>query len=303
MDYLNYIHEHFPIRRKPEQKSQFQQYAISEAEKLGKEAKVEINNKHQNIVFGDVENAKVVFTAHYDTPCSSLVPNLMLPRNPFVCYLYHFGYPVALAMLALLVSRLLQTALTLDDKLWAVLYIVLYLGAFWLATRTFTNKHNKNDNTSGVAAVMSIMAKCKRDDVAYILFDNEEKGLLGSKAYSKAHKDMMEAKLVFNLDCIGVGEHFITIANPDAEKTAEYELFKSAVMGDDSYQVLHCPKKGSMANSDHKNFKCGVGVVSCKKNKAVGYYTSKIHTNNDTEAYTENIEFISDRLCEFADKI
>lgn len=303
MDYLNYIYEHFPIRRKPGQKSAFQSFIISESENHCKEAKIEINDKHQNIVIGNVEKAKVIFTAHYDTPCSSLIPNLMLPRNPFVCYLYHFGYPITLAMLALIVSRLLQTALTLDDRMWAVLYIVLYLGVYWLATRTFTNKHNKNDNTSGVAAVMSIMEKCKRDDVAYILFDDEEKGLLGSKAYNKAYKDMMADKLVVNLDCVGVGEQFITIANPDAEKHAEYELFKNVFVGNDTYKVVHTPKRGSMANSDHKNFKCGVGVVSCKKNRAVGYYTSKIHTNKDTEAYSENIEFLSERLCEFANQI
>ncbi len=303
MDYLNYIYEKFPIRRSKEQKEVFQEYIINESSKLGKTVCVETNDKNQNIVIGNVQTAKVIFTAHYDTPATSLVPNLMLPRNPLICYLYHIGYPVALAMLSLLITKGIQALFSLDYKAWAVLYIILYFGIYFLCSRAFTNKHNKNDNTSGVAAVLGIIEKHSDDDIAFILFDNEEKGLLGSKAYSKAHKDDMAQKLIINLDCVGVGSDFLTIANPDAEKSDMYSVLKASLVGNSEYNVTHCPKRGSMANSDHKNFNCGVGIMSCRNSKLFGYYTSKIHTNKDTEALSQNIEFISNALTDFASKI
>ena len=49
-------------------------------------------------MIGSPEGADVIFTAHYDTPRRALIPNLMLPLNPVLKWIYIF-LPV-LAMLA-----------------------------------------------------------------------------------------------------------------------------------------------------------------------------------------------------------
>ena len=76
-------------------------------------------------------------------------------------------------------------------------------------THGIRNKHNANDNTSGVLTLLYIMKKLPpnmRNKVCFVFFDNEEKGLLGSKAMNKKYKDLFLAKLVINFDCVGNGK-------------------------------------------------------------------------------------------------
>ena len=92
-DYLNEINSQFPIRRRAEEKAKFLEYVKGE---LGEERVIleTLEGKHNNIIIGDVESAKVIFTAHYDTPAASIVPNLMIPANKLIGTLYHFLYPL-----------------------------------------------------------------------------------------------------------------------------------------------------------------------------------------------------------------
>lgn len=302
-DYLNHVNDLFPVRRTKEQKENFRKYALDEAKKLGIDAKVETNKEHNNVVIGNAETAKVIFTAHYDTPAASIFPNLMMPRNLILAYLYVFGYPVIISLLSLAISYGIVKLCNLPFELTAVIFIILYLGSFYLMTRTFTNIHNKNDNTSGVASILSLMAENKGKDVAYILFDNEEKGLLGSKAYNKEHKNILENKLVINLDCVGYGNNLIFISKKDAETHEYYQLLKDSVLETNEYSVNFFNTRGSMSNSDYKSFKCGIGLMTCGKKKLVGFVTPRIHTKRDTIANTRNIEFITENLSSFIQKL
>jgi hypothetical protein len=87
MDYLKEINDKYPIRKTEEQKDAFRKYVVNKASEKGIDARVEKLNKHNNVVIGDPATAKTVFTAHYDTPCASLFPNLMMPRNKGLFYL------------------------------------------------------------------------------------------------------------------------------------------------------------------------------------------------------------------------
>ena len=76
------------------------------------------------------------------------------------------------------------------------------------------NPHNVNDNTSGVCGVLALMesfAAEKPEEIAFVLFDNEEKGLLGASGLAKAHKQAAKETLVLNMDCIGVGEAMLML--------------------------------------------------------------------------------------------
>ena len=90
MSYLEKIVSQFPIRRKAEQKKAFRDWAVTEIRAMGYNVKVEQNGVgcHENIVVGDPEKAPVLFTAHYDTPSTIGLPNLMMPRNPVLAFAY-----------------------------------------------------------------------------------------------------------------------------------------------------------------------------------------------------------------------
>ena len=306
MDYLKEINDKFPIRKTEEQKQSFRKYVIDKATEKGAVARVEKLDKHNNVVIGDPQTAKTVFTAHYDTPCASLFPNLMMPRNKGLFYLYQFVIIFLFLALSLTPAIIVGMNILQSEIAYAGIFLVIYFGLFFLCFKTFTNKHNANDNTSGVATILSIIDKLSKEQlekVAFILFDNEEKGKLGSKAYSKDHSESFKTKPIINLDCVGNGNHVIFISKAAAESLSEYKMLTETARSDGDYNVYFYPEKGSSSNSDWKNFPCGISVMTCKKSPIVGFYTPRIHTVYDTVASTENIEFLSRTLTGFINNI
>lgn len=301
-DYLNEINSLFPIRRRVEEKAKFLEYVKGE---LGDERVhlERLEDKHNNIIIGDVESAKVIFTAHYDTPAASLVPNLMIPANKLIGTLYHFLYPLAMALLSLFVALTVAELLGLDSGFSATLYLVLYFGLFFCTTRMLPNKNNKNDNTSGVATVMSLANEICDGRAAFILFDNEEKGLLGSKAFNKAHTSLLSDKMIINFDCVGNGDRMLFIIKEGAALTKEYELLKESVTSDADFTVHHIPAKKAISNSDYKSFPRGVGVMACSRGKIIKFRTGRIHTKRDTVADSKNIYFLTDAMVRFVEKL
>ncbi len=299
-DYLTELNDTFPIRRTPEQKKSFFEYVKTEAESVGLDARIEtLEKKHNNIIIGDIESANAVYTAHYDTPARSLVPNLMMPRNPVLAYAYGIGIPLIIAFLSLAVAGIISNVAGLDYEVYLALYVVIYFVSFFLIMRGGVNKHNKNDNTSGVSTVLSLMSQNPKD-TAFVLFDNEEKGLLGSKALLKKNKELWENKLLINFDCVGNGDNIVIIASEKAEKHHLFERLKDTVKGNSFFNVGIFSKKGSMTNTDSKNFPCGVSVMACKKSKKGVLYTPYIHTFKDTAASSENIRFLAEVFGNFS---
>lgn len=297
MRYLEYLKQQHPIRRSKEQKSVFRQYVLDEAKKLQLSARVEAtrDGKNQNLVIGEPEEAEVIFTAHYDTPACSLFPNLMIPRNKPLFFIYQFLPVTLLLALSLGLSYLIGMVWLGDTRAYMLSFLVLYYGVYFLGFRTFSNKNNCNDNTSGVATLLEIMERLSKKsaaNVAFLFFDNEEKGKKGSKAYVADHKNAMEKKLIINFDCVGNGKHIVFIAKDGAEKRSVYAKLKQGVVEKDGFTVSFYGMKGSESNSDYKNFPCGVGCMACKQTKKGLLYTPYIHTNKDVVANQENIDFL-----------
>ena len=293
--------EKFPVRRSEAQKAEFRDFAVDFAKESGMSARVEALGKHNNVVIGDPLKAKVTFTAHYDTPCASIVPNLMIPRCVPLFLAYQFLPITLLLAVCLSIGYLVGVVAFNDYRVFAGVYLVLYFGLYFLLFRTFTNKNNVNDNTSGVATVLRLMEKLsdeQKGEVAFILFDNEEKGKLGSKAYNAAHKEMA-SRLVINFDCVGNGNNVVLIAKPAAERSADYQRLKADFCGNAEFVVEHFPAKGSMSNTDFKSFDMGVSCMACKKTKKGLLYTPYIHTARDVVANEQNVEFITDGMIKF----
>lgn len=308
MKYLDHLNTSYPVRRTNEEKSAFRKYVLDLMERRGVPAKVETtgDGKNENVIIGDPLVAKVVCTAHYDTPAAALFPNIMIPRNQLLFYLYQFA-PILL-ILAVSIGAALGIATAMGFKGEALMgpflmiYLVLYYGLYFLLYRGFRNPNNFNDNTSGVATILSLIDKLDKEQLvntAFILFDNEEKGKKGSRAYYKDHEKEMRSKFLVNFDCVGNGENVIFIAMKDAEQRAEYKALRGAFTVASSFRTWFYPIKGSQSNSDYKNFPCGVGCMVCKRTASGIFYTPAIHTPRDTVAKNENIEYIAGRMADF----
>ena len=299
-DYLNEIDSEYPIRRNAREKQAFYEYVKDEIGE-GRVSKQTLDD-NKNIVIDDIFTADVIFTAHYDTPAASIVPNMMMPRNKILGTLINMIFPIFMALASLGIAYLIGFLANLDQGAVVAIYLVLYFGFYFLLTRTLPNKHNKNDNTSGVATVLSIAKQIKNDKVAFVLFDNEEKGLLGSKALNKRYKSDFENKLVINFDCVGNGNHFVIISKEKAEKSEEYSIIKDIAIGNDEFKIHNVTFKKACGNSDHKSFPCSIGIMAGREGKIAKIFTGRIHTSRDTVASEKNIYFLTDVMVKMIEK-
>lgn len=304
MSYLNLLNEKFGVRRKDEEKKAFREFVLGEAEKMGLSAKVETtgDGKNENVIVGDLERAKVVLTAHYDTPAASLFPNIMIPRNIPLFFAYQMLPVIFMLAIALSISYLVGMVWLSDERAYMLTFLALYYGLYFLMFRGLSNPKNYNDNTSGVATLLEIMRGLSEEEkgrVSFIFFDNEEKGKKGSKAYFKDHEGVMKDKLLINFDCVGNGETVVFIAKEEAEKREEYKALKASFAPKGDYTAEFYPMRGSESNSDYKSFPQGIGCMACKRTKGGLLYTPAIHTPRDTVAKDENIEYIKEGIFRF----
>lgn len=305
MSFIEQLNEKFPIRRSKEQKAAFRAWFMQQAEELGYSARVEDVKGHQNVVVGDPETASAIFTAHYDTPAASFLPNVMTPRNKPFYWAYQMLQVGILVALGCAVGVPLAV-ISGDDYTGFLAGYVVYMGCLALMIFGPANKHNVNDNTSGVAAVLETMAKVPaehRAKTAFILFDNEEKGCRGSGAYAKAHPAVKESGFLVNLDCVGDGEHILLASSKQAREMAAYAALTQGMEAQSGRELHVFPLEKCVYNSDQKSFKAGSAICACSIRKGIGFYCDKIHTNKDTVCEQANLDFIAGGLSAFVDKL
>ncbi len=313
MAYIDTLIEKFPIRKNKAQKETFRTWLQEEAARLGYTAQVEKKGSNNNVIVGDAENAEAIFTAHYDTPAVMPLPNFITPCNVAIYLLYQVVLVALMLGLGGAFGGLvgwLVNSMTGDAEL---AFMVGYMGSMAVlmvlgALMMFgpANKNNANDNTSGVASVLETMARIpaeKRSKVAFILFDNEEKGMLGSSAFASKHKDVKKNTLLVNMDCVGLGENILFFSPKKARGHAHYEKLVAGMNAQAGRNLEMLNMEGHLYPSDQSQFKHGIAVCSCKKAKVIGYYCDKIHTKHDTIADAGNIAFIADGLAAFAQSL
>ena len=181
----------------------------------------------------------------------------------------------------------------------AIICMAVYFGALALMMFGPANPHNANDNTSGVAAVLEAMALVppqERGNAAFVLFDNEEKDMLGSGSFAGKHKRAAKETMLINMDCVGAGDSILVIAPKRAREHTLYGALTKALVPEGNKEVVWKHKEGCMYPSDQANFRCGVAVCACRKGRHIGYYCDKIHTRHDTWADGANIALIAKGL-------
>jgi hypothetical protein len=290
------ITERFPIRKTAAQKKVFRQWLMGECVRMGYTARIEENDKgrQQNIIVGDPEHAEVTFTAHYDTPSTVLLPDLHIPRNFPVYLLWQAGMIGGMLAFSLLIGLALGL-LTRDGDLLILGFFGAFVALMWLQLNGVANKHNVNDNTSGVVTVLEILRSLpenQRQKVAFVLFDLEEAGLLGSAAYRKAHPESAR-QLVMNLDCVGEGDALWFI--PSKAVKADEGLMEalSGLCQSMTSKSLHLHRKGLFFYpSDQLMFPKGLAVAAFRHHKFFGPYLGKIHTGRDRTLDVTNVNIL-----------
>lgn len=302
-----YVFEKFHVRKSKQQKDAFIDYVKQFASEQGYSAKVEKGAAGaRNIVVGDPEKAKAVYTAHYDTCARLPFPNLITPKK-FSFYLIYqllisaviIVFLFAVAFGFSLIAKLVCDAMALGEEIASLLmrlsWLVAYFLVFFLLLNGPANKSTANDNTSGVITLIEIMQALpadKRDGIAFVFFDLEEMGLLGSSGFAKLHKKTMKDKLVLNFDCVSDGETILFAVKNSAKK---YIPALEASFIPDGYFNVDIASKGVFYPSDQANFKGGVGVAALKySSKFRVHYMDKIHTKHDTVFSESNIGFLTD---------
>lgn len=284
----------FPIRNGKEEKAAFRAWVL----KNFPSAREETSEKHTNLIFGDPAQAKVIFCAHYDTPRRSLFPNLMLPVNKILHWLYTFGVLIPLLALAFGFGRVIGMMGTEQSERYLVAFgfLIVYYSLYFLLFRGPANKHNANDNTSGVGTVLELADRLRDSNrCAMILFDDEEKGKQGSKAYAKVHPEIRGQTPVINLDCVGNGTQTVVCVSDAFVNHALYRSFRACMEGCALPAQLYEGGRASM-NSDHRSFTVSAGICACRVSRRGIRYTPFIHTGRDTVAEPGNILALAEAL-------
>ena len=291
------ILENYQVRKTRKQKNAFIEFLRAHYPDL----KIETDglSYSQNIVIGNPDTAKTVFSAHYDTQAVMPIPNFIMPKSVPVSVLYAFVLIIPMIIIASVVGGVAgyifddssATALFSLLTYWAILFLMIFGPA---------NKHTVNDNTSGVITLVELMDSMTEEERAqscFVFFDNEEKGLFGSSTFAKEHKETMKEKLLINFDCVSDGDYLMLI--PDKKHFSEHEEKLKAAFGEVTEKtVLIESSKGVYYPSDQKNFKNSIGVAAFKKSK-LGLYMDRIHTPRDTVMDERNIEMLKTGMIKF----
>lgn len=294
MEFVKELFEKYEIRKNKKQKTQFIDWVKGMATDKGWEFNIQdgvIGTR--NIIIGNPDKAKVIYTAHYDTCAKMIVPNFITPKNFLVYLLYQVIICLLLFVPAFVFNTLFVVLFPdLVELSFLISYIIL-LVILWLMMAGPANKHTANDNTSGVATILACLDKFKQEDkVAFILFDNEEVGLVGSNSYASKHKLIAKGTLLVNFDCVSDGDTMLFVLN---KKTKDLvDTFKESYESDRDVKT-DVVYKGVFYPSDQTAFKKGIGVCAMKKNKFFkSGYIDRIHTKRDTIFRDENIMYLAE---------
>lgn len=297
--------ENYQVRKSKQQKEAFRTWLCRELERAGYAPKIEKGFAAKNVVAGDPETAKVIFSAHYDTCAVLPVPNFITPRNALFYVLYQLCIILPLfIVLAIVEGALIYLTGPLIESgaVWCVMLMPLVsigiCGFFcWWILDGPANKHTANDNTSGVLTLLETALALPPEDrekVCFVFFDNEEKGLFGSAAFTKAHKKAKKGTLNINFDCVSDGDSIQFFPDNRLKKDPEtLDCIEAAFQGA-GRKKTEVVRGFGFYPSDNKAFRKGVGVCALKYKRVVGFYMDRIHTSRDTVMEEENIRLLRD---------
>lgn len=290
----------YPVRRGRGQKAAFLEEAARLLKNAGYDVCVSVDRtlgKNRNLIAGSLDGVRLIFTAHYDTPARMFLPaNILFPQNILLTFLFQLIMLLVPMAAAAWLAGVILSALEIADVFWGAEFRLLAaLLTEFLLFFTFPNRHNANDNTSGVAATLETALSIppeQRGGTAFVLFDNEEMGLLGSMAFAKKYRKQIENATVINLDCIGAGNEIRYIMSRAASEDERFcRSFRESLAEKPGKNVRLVSGKEWFYPSDQQNFKKNVAAAAFKKGK-FGLYMNNIHVDRDRLLDEDNLSVV-----------
>lgn len=272
-------------------KKLFRKYLETKAKEVNLDYKVLPKSPFsKNVVIGNLKTAKYVLGAHYDTP--PRMPAFLMRSIILFNILSFLFFPATFIVFGIFELNLIYAPLL-------YLALFLYIMGFGVA-----NKYNYNDNTSGVLTLLCLMDKLDNKDVAYVFFDNEEKGLIGSLQLAFLMKKLKQygprKKVFINFDCVGRGNAF-GFASFNSKGIAQ-ELIDLGINEGNDYEFIH-RKPSVFEGSDHVSFKNWKSIgIMCYNKKAKKYKLNNIHSHKDKYINIDNIDVLVNLMKKYIDK-
>ena len=302
------IAQQYPVRKTKGQKQAFQKEVASLLTEKGWQVETQHTGrfvKSTNIVVGNPSAAKAIFTAHYDTPATLPFPNFIAPSNLFITLVYQALLGFAAVLPGLVTMAVVSNLTGSFFASWLAL-MLCFGGIFYLLINGPANPSNANDNTSGVLVLLETalhLPEELRNQVAFVFFDNEEKGLLGSTGFSNQHR-RLENTPILNFDCVGEGDTIAFCFNRGSRKdSALLAAMQTSFQPSENKQVQFLTSPFVLYPSDQMVFSKGIGIAALRKRFLLGFSIDKIHTKKDTVLQPENILLLRQGCCHFASNL
>ena len=162
-----------------------------------------------NLVIGDLDKAKTIVCASYDTPRKSLIPVNYYPfaaKNNVSMGKKNVIVDAVIMIIMFLLSYVIllnfNEASTSIKSLKIIMLAVLIIFTFFVLKGT-ANKVNFSRNSAAVAMVMELMENNQNSSVAYVLLDRNTVTYEGLKALKEKLQDT--SKEIILLDALAYG--------------------------------------------------------------------------------------------------
>ena len=300
------------VRKTKQQKRAFEAFLLDALQAAGyADARAEESGgvgRSRNLIAGDPDTAKVIFTAHYDTCAELPVPNYITPMNIPVWIFYQLLLVLGMFLVATAFAALVWLLPLPEDLLFGVSSLafsgaLIFMCVWMIAGKA--NPHTANDNTSGVIALLEAalaLPEERHGEVAFVWFDNEESGLFGSSAFAQKHKDAAKNTLLVNFDCVSDGDTFLVVLPHRMKDEPLADVLRASFMPHGGKEAVFPTTKRAVYPSDQVRFRRGVGVAALKRGK-LGLYLDRIHTKEDTAFDEANIACCVDGMLRLAERV
>lgn len=298
------IERSFPMRRREKEKLDFRTWLVFTLKELGYTPRLvsgrdslSFGGSTTNVVVGDIEKAKLVLAAHYDTGVRDLLPPFLCPTRPVTFLLYQAVTPFLALVGSFLIALAVSFPLNLPN-------LMLPLFLFLLAVVLFypkygpSEKNSRNANTSGVVTLLEVAKSLTpryRGEVALVFLDGGTQAAKGAKELRRAYPCLKE-KTVIVVDCVGEGDELLVLPNKScrwdgALLDAINDHFKNS-----EKKTCFLKTDGFVSYpSDNRAFSHSTTICACKK---VAGFGRCILPRGTEEIDGENISLLCESLCE-----
>lgn len=221
--FVQRLAQDFPLRHKDKEKAEVRSWLLHQLREMGYPAQLQSGRDATNVVAGDIEKAKLIFTAHYDTGLRELLPPFLSPTRPVTQLLYQALTPVLALVGSFLLSFAISFPLNRPGLMLPLFLLLLVACLLYFRFGPSETKSSLCDNASGVAALLETAASITpryRGEVAFAFLDDGASSGKGAKALQKAYPCVRQ-KSVICVDCVALGDELLLLSNKGARWDGE----------------------------------------------------------------------------------